>query len=564
MQTSRAAARVAPRTPGWRLRDRRTSRPDGSPTRDCIVGRPPALGGPPSPADGVRTPGQRRANACGRAFHSRSMRQPILDDSCGRACSPVRSAAAGPESPKAGRRADRRLDHARPEAGGLSALGAALVRRLGPPLLRVARPRRRRDLDLVGRPRLRRRAGRRAQPAPRVRLTDEQRRIAPPATAVWDRAHRRALAVQDGDIVLLDTTAGHANADHPHRRGRVEPALCEERDARHLHPRQRALPSCRSAGAGRRPRAAHRRRSGRSAIRRRATARSSSRTKKQTLLDFVREDGGAPEEERGEARERGAAAARPRRAPVGAGPPARARRRVRLRAGRRARAGRAPRRRAELRDDQRLHRGPSRAHQGRRHAGHPSPRHPQPDNEEADLGVARRARPVDAPAPQTTDPKPGAGLRAPGRKVRAHGSSATRAGVGSDVAPNGDQRRVEASIVAARAQPPPRRRRPDASSAGRCRSSRATGNTRSRPCAPPTTTIAGSSSIDPETGKTRVIDHAARRGVGARVGRLRSVREREQRLPAGQHALLVSVRSGRLDAPLRRRCRRRPARRRGS
>jgi dipeptidyl aminopeptidase/acylaminoacyl peptidase len=41
-----------------------------------------------------------------------------------------------------------------------------------------------------------------------VRLTDEQRRIAPPANAVWDRAHRRALAVQDGDIVLLDTTAG--------------------------------------------------------------------------------------------------------------------------------------------------------------------------------------------------------------------------------------------------------------------------------------------------------------------------------------------------------------------
>jgi dipeptidyl aminopeptidase/acylaminoacyl peptidase len=41
-----------------------------------------------------------------------------------------------------------------------------------------------------------------------VRLTEEQRRSAPPAAGAWDRAHRRALAVQDGDIVLLDTVAG--------------------------------------------------------------------------------------------------------------------------------------------------------------------------------------------------------------------------------------------------------------------------------------------------------------------------------------------------------------------
>jgi dipeptidyl aminopeptidase/acylaminoacyl peptidase len=42
--------------------------------------------------------------------------------------------------------------------------------------------------------------------APR-RLNDEERRSAPPANATWDRARRRALAVQDGDIVLIDAVA---------------------------------------------------------------------------------------------------------------------------------------------------------------------------------------------------------------------------------------------------------------------------------------------------------------------------------------------------------------------
>jgi dipeptidyl aminopeptidase/acylaminoacyl peptidase len=39
------------------------------------------------------------------------------------------------------------------------------------------------------------------------RLTDDERRSAPPASGVWDRAHRRVLAVQDDDIVLIDTIA---------------------------------------------------------------------------------------------------------------------------------------------------------------------------------------------------------------------------------------------------------------------------------------------------------------------------------------------------------------------
>jgi dipeptidyl aminopeptidase/acylaminoacyl peptidase len=40
------------------------------------------------------------------------------------------------------------------------------------------------------------------------KLTDEQRRAAPPVNGRWDRAHRRVLFVDRGDIVLLDTVAG--------------------------------------------------------------------------------------------------------------------------------------------------------------------------------------------------------------------------------------------------------------------------------------------------------------------------------------------------------------------
>jgi dipeptidyl aminopeptidase/acylaminoacyl peptidase len=39
------------------------------------------------------------------------------------------------------------------------------------------------------------------------RLTDEQRRQAPPVFGQWDRAHRRVLFVDAGDIVLLDSAA---------------------------------------------------------------------------------------------------------------------------------------------------------------------------------------------------------------------------------------------------------------------------------------------------------------------------------------------------------------------
>ena len=39
------------------------------------------------------------------------------------------------------------------------------------------------------------------------RLSDEERRSAPPVNGVWDKAHRRVLFVDQGDIVLLDTVS---------------------------------------------------------------------------------------------------------------------------------------------------------------------------------------------------------------------------------------------------------------------------------------------------------------------------------------------------------------------
>jgi dipeptidyl aminopeptidase/acylaminoacyl peptidase len=40
------------------------------------------------------------------------------------------------------------------------------------------------------------------------KLSEEERKSAPSQTATWDRQRRRALAAQDGDIVIIDTVAG--------------------------------------------------------------------------------------------------------------------------------------------------------------------------------------------------------------------------------------------------------------------------------------------------------------------------------------------------------------------
>src|SRR5436190_24360069 len=40
------------------------------------------------------------------------------------------------------------------------------------------------------------------------RLTDAERRTAPPANGIWDAAHRRVIFVDEGDVVLVDSIAG--------------------------------------------------------------------------------------------------------------------------------------------------------------------------------------------------------------------------------------------------------------------------------------------------------------------------------------------------------------------
>jgi dipeptidyl aminopeptidase/acylaminoacyl peptidase len=39
------------------------------------------------------------------------------------------------------------------------------------------------------------------------RLTDDERRLAPPAAGAWDPAHRRSVGIVDGDVVVVDTVA---------------------------------------------------------------------------------------------------------------------------------------------------------------------------------------------------------------------------------------------------------------------------------------------------------------------------------------------------------------------
>src|SRR5881628_213729 len=40
------------------------------------------------------------------------------------------------------------------------------------------------------------------------KLSDEERRSVPAVNAVWDKAHRRALFVDDGDVVVVDSVTG--------------------------------------------------------------------------------------------------------------------------------------------------------------------------------------------------------------------------------------------------------------------------------------------------------------------------------------------------------------------
>ncbi len=235
------------------------------------------------------------------------------------------------------------------------------------------------------------------------KLTDDERKLAPPATGgggggggfgggsgpQWDDAHRRVLAVQDGDIVLIDTVAQTRRALTRTTAPEGNPRWAkDETHVTFTRENSLYLLSLTAQGDGlvqltdagpRRPDPKP------------TASQQFLKDEEQALLEAVREDERQGKAHRGEAQARGAAAHRPHRAPVRDRPRPRARRRLRLRARRRTRAEREARGRARLRDGQRLHRRPPRPHQGGRHPGHPPPRHRQPEDQGADLGLARRA-----------------------------------------------------------------------------------------------------------------------------------------------------------------------------
>ena len=115
------------------------------------------------------------------------------------------------------------------------------------PLLRVA----------PGRATTRRRPGSSARDGGQPRkLTDEERRSAPPVNGRWDKAHRRVLFVDRGDIVLLDTVSGTRRQITRTTGNEGESALGAPRNGDHLHARQQPVPR---PARQRRDRAAHRR-----------------------------------------------------------------------------------------------------------------------------------------------------------------------------------------------------------------------------------------------------------------------------------------------------------------
>ena len=57
-----------------------------------------------------------------------------------------------------------------------------------------------------------------------TKLTDEQKKITPPANGRWDKAHKRVLFVDKGDVILLDAER-HAPVDHAHDRRREQSAM---------------------------------------------------------------------------------------------------------------------------------------------------------------------------------------------------------------------------------------------------------------------------------------------------------------------------------------------------
>ena len=184
---------------------------------------------------------------------------------------------------------------------------------------------RRRGVDL---------GGRRATAAQPRKLTDEERRSAPPVNGRWDTAHRRVLFVDRGDIVLLDTVAGTrrqitrttGNEANP-RWARRETAVTFTRDNNlFIVPLDSGEIAQLTdvAAAKRDPRD--------------TDSQKFIKAEEQKLIEHTRDRGGEEEEGRGEGQGARAAEVRARRSPVGDRPAAVARRQARLHPRRRARA----------------------------------------------------------------------------------------------------------------------------------------------------------------------------------------------------------------------------------
>ena len=81
------------------------------------------------------------------------------------------------------------------------------------------------------------------------KLSDADRRSAPPVVGAWDKAHRRVLFVDQGDIVLLDSVSGVRRNVTRTTGNEVEPAMGAPRKRGQLRRARTTCSSCRSTAA---------------------------------------------------------------------------------------------------------------------------------------------------------------------------------------------------------------------------------------------------------------------------------------------------------------------------
>ena len=128
-------------------------------------------------------------------------------------------------------RADGRQHHARAGSRRLSARRPALVGGFAEAVFRVAQAGRERSVDL---------RRRRATAATPRKLTDDEEKTARRPTARWDKAHKRVLFVDGGDVVMLDDGGARRQITRT-TGGESEPAMGAQRHRRHLRARRQPV-----------------------------------------------------------------------------------------------------------------------------------------------------------------------------------------------------------------------------------------------------------------------------------------------------------------------------------